>query len=125
MIRLASDKKLLGRWGEGQAAAYLRSKGWKIVGMNYATRFGEIDVIAENRRYVAFVEVKLRKSDRFAAAREFVTQQKQERLRLAAESWLAANETQKQPRFDVIEVYAPQGMDTVKPVLEHFENAFM
>ncbi len=122
---METDKKLLGRWGEEQAADYLRSKGWKIVGMNYATRFGEIDVIAENRRYVAFVEVKLRKSDRFAAAREFVTQQKQERLRLAAESWLAANETDKQPRFDVIEVYAPQGMDTVKPVLEHFENAFM
>lgn len=93
--------------------------------MNYSTRFGEIDVIAENRRYVAFVEVKLRKSDRFAAAREFVTLQKQERLRLAAESWLAANETEKQPRFDVIEVYAPQGMDTARPVLEHFEDAFM
>ncbi len=122
---METDKKLLGRWGEERAADYLRKKGWKIIGMNYSTRFGEIDVIAEDRRYVAFVEVKLRKSDRFAAAREFVTQQKQERLRLAAESWLAANETDKQPRFDVIEVYAPQGMDTVKPVLEHFENAFM
>ena len=121
---MGTDKKLLGRWGEEQAAAYLRSKGWKIVGMNYSTRFGEIDVIAENRRYLAFVEVKLRKDDRFAAAREFVTQTKQERLRLAAEGWLAGNPTKKQPRFDVIEVYAPQGRDTREPIIEHFENAF-
>ena len=122
---METDKKLLGRWGEEQAAAYLRARGWKIIGLNYATRYGEIDVIAENRRYVAFVEVKLRKSDRFAAAREFVTQAKQDRLRLAAESWLAVNDTKKQPRFDVIEVYAPQGRDTPSPVIEHFEDAFM
>ena len=121
---METDKKLLGRWGEEQAAAYLRRKGWKIIGMNYSTRFGEIDVIAENRRYVAFVEVKLRKSDRFAAAREFVTEAKQNRVRLAAESWLAGNDTKKQPRFDVIEVYAPQGRDTSKPIIEHYENAF-
>ncbi len=122
---METDKKLLGRWGEEQAAAWLRSKGWKIIGMNYATRFGEIDVIAENRRYVAFVEVKLRKSSRFAAAREYVTASKQERLKLAAESWLAVNGTAKQPRFDVIEVYAPQGRDTRDPVVEHYEDAFM
>ena len=122
---METDKKLLGRWGEEQAAAYLRSKGWKIIGMNYSTRFGEIDVIAEDRQYVAFVEVKLRKSDRFAAAREFVTQKKQDRLRLAAEGWLMINRTKKQPRFDVIEVYAPQGRETAQPVIEHFENAFM
>ena len=121
---METDKKLLGRWGEEQAAAYLRRRGWKIVGMNYATRYGEIDVIAENRRFLAFVEVKLRRSDRFAAAREFVTTSKQERVRFAAESWLAANQTDKQPRFDVIEVYAPNGRDTKKPDIEHFENAF-
>ena len=122
---METDKKLLGRWGEEQAAAYLRKQGWKIVGMNYATRYGEIDVIAENRRFIAFVEVKLRKSDRFAAAREFVTLKKQERLKLAAESWLAVNPTEKQPRFDVIEIYAPQGRETAKPIIELYENAFM
>lgn len=121
---METQTKLLGRWGEEQAAAYLRGRGWKIIGMNYATRFGEIDVIAENRKYVAFVEVKLRKSDRFAAAREYVTRTKQERLLLAAESWLAVNRTEKQPRFDVIEVYAPQGRETPQPVIEHYEDAF-
>ncbi len=118
------EKKLLGRWGESVAAEYLRAKGYKIVGLNYRTRFGEIDVIAQNRQYIVFVEVKLRKSSAFAAAREFVDGPKQERLRTAAQLWLAANETDLQPRFDVMEIYAPQGMDTARPELHHIANAF-
>lgn len=121
---MKTDKKLLGSWGEEITAAYLRERRWKIVGMNFSTRFGEIDVIAENRKYVAFVEVKLRKNADFAAAREFVTQQKQERVRLAAMSWLSANPTKKQPRFDVSEIYAPDGVNTVNPIIEYYEDAF-
>ena len=117
------DKKLLGRWGEEQAAKYLQKKKFRIVGMNYTCRFGEIDIIAENRSYVVFAEVKLRKSDRFAAAREFVTAAKRERLIATAELWLSANATNKQPRFDVVEIYAPNGSEgTIR--INHIENAF-
>lgn len=119
------DKKLLGRWGEEQAAAYLREKGYKVVGMNYATRFGEIDIIAKDKKYVAFVEVKLRKGDRFASAREHVTRAKQERIISAAKGWLQANDTGLQPRFDVIEVYAPEGINSDRVEINHIENAFM
>ena len=122
---MAGNTKLLGRWGEEQTAAYLRRRGWKIIGLNYSTRFGEIDVIAENRRYMAFVEVKLRKSSTFAEAREFVTASKQEKIRMAAMQWLSANPTKKQPRFDVAEIYAPAGMDTPAPEIEYYENAFI
>ncbi len=118
------ETKLLGRWGEETAAKYLRRKGYKIVGLNYRCRFGEIDIIAQNRRYTAFVEVKLRRSAAFAQAREFVTEAKQERLRTAAQLWLAANGDERQPRFDVIEVYAPQGEATRRPEICHIENAF-
>ena len=119
------DKRLLGRWGENLAAEYLRRKGYNIVGMGYRTRQGEIDVIAENKDYVVFVEVKLRKSSEFAEAREFVTYSKQKKLILAANSWIAKSETLKQPRFDVIEVYAPEGTETRTPQLNHIENAFV
>ncbi|MCC8090278.1 MAG: YraN family protein [Oscillospiraceae bacterium] len=115
------DKKLLGRWGEEQAAAFLKRKKYKITGLNYRCRFGEIDIIAENARYVVFVEVKLRRDARFAAAREFVNAAKQRRLICAAEQWLCANPTQKQPRFDVIEIYAAAG--AVREI-NHIENAF-
>ena len=117
------DKKLLGRFGEEQAAKYLKKKKYKILGMNYSCRFGEIDIIAENRDYVVFAEVKLRKSAAFAEAREFVTSAKQQRCLTAARIWLAANPTEKQPRMDVIEIYAPSG-EAGAIRINHIENAF-
>ena len=119
-----SDKRLLGRFGEAAAAEYLRKKGYRLLGLNYRTRLGEIDVIASKSGFVVFAEVKLRKDDAFAQAREFVTPAKQRRLIAAAESWIQTNACTLQPRFDVLEVYAPRGTDTEKPLIRHWENAF-
>ena len=106
------------------AADYLRRKHYKIIATNYRCRVGEIDIIAANREYLAFVEVKLRKNADFAEAREFVTYSKQNRIRSTAALYLAWNPTELQPRYDVIEIYAPQGMETKKPVINHLEDAF-
>ena len=115
---------LLGPWGEAIAAAYLRKKRYKIIATNYKTRFGEIDLIAVTRREIVFVEVKLRKSDRYVQAREYVGTQKQNRIRTSAEIWLQSNPSDLQPRFDVIEIYAPDGMQTQTPSIVHLEDAF-
>ena len=117
------DRKLLGSWGEERAADFLRKKGCKIIGMNYKVRFGEIDIIAESAEYLIFAEVKLRKNDRFAQAREFVTASKQMKIKAAASMWLGSNETALQPRFDVVEIYAPDGIGG-KYTINHIENAF-
>ena len=92
--------------------------------MGYHSRFGEIDLIAKNRKNLVFVEVKLRKNADFAAAREYVDRRKQDRIRVTASIYLSQNPTKLQPRFDVIEIYAPQGVETVNPVIEHMEDAF-
>ena len=118
-----NDKKLLGRWGEERAAEYLQEKRYRIVAKNFSCRFGEIDLIAENRAYVAFVEVKLRKNAVFAQAREFVTASKQQKLIATAQFWLTRHPTDKQPRFDVIEIYAPHGA-AGDIQINHIENAF-
>ena len=118
---LMENKKLMGREGESAAAAYLKKKKYRIIGMNYACRLGEIDLIAENRDSVVFVEVKRRKNARFAEAREFVTKAKQRRLAATASLWLMQNPTAKQPRFDVIEVYQT---DSAVHSINHIENAF-
>lgn len=115
---------LSGPWGEALAVEYLRKKHYKIIGCNYHSRFGEIDIIAQNRAYVVFVEVKLRKTDRFGQAREYVTAAKQERLRSTALLWLQDNPDRRQPRFDVIEIYAPDGIETKDPKIVHLEDAF-
>lgn len=119
-----SRTDLLGAWGELAAADYLRKNHYKIVAANFRTRLGEIDLIAQNRYYLAFVEVKTRKNANFAMAREYVDYRKQNRIRATAMLYLERHPTQLQPRFDVIEIYAPEGIDTRKPVINHLEDAF-
>lgn len=118
------QSKLLGRWGEALAAEAYRKKGWRIIASGWTCRFGEIDLIAENGKYIVFAEVKLRQNDRIAAAREFVDRRKQERVRTSAQMYLAEHPTDLQPRFDVVEVYVPDGMQTRKPRINVLENAF-
>lgn len=115
---------LVGAWGESLAAHYLIKKKYHILATGYRSRFGEIDIIACNRKYLAFVEVKLRKSAKFAQAMEYVDRFKQEKLRTTAEIYLSENPTSLQPRFDVIEIYAPEGIHTVSPQIHHLEDAF-
>ena len=121
---MPSDKKLLGAFGEDAACRYLKRRRYKLIGRNYSCRFGEIDIIARNRKYLVFAEVKLRKDESHGEAMEFVTPAKQRRVIAAAERWLQQNPTKLQPRFDVIEVYAPQGLDTKKPEIHHLEDAY-
>ena len=115
---------LSGAWGETVAAEYLRKKKYKLLAAGYRCRFGEIDLIACDRKHLIFVEVKTRKDGDFALAREFVDARKQSRLRSTAEMYLSQNPTVLQPRFDVIEIYAPQGIQTKDPQINHLEGAF-
>ena len=118
------NARLLGQWGEEQVAEKLRRDGWTIAARNFRCRFGELDLVAENETFLAFVEVKLRKDDRFGSACEAVTLSKQRKLRAAAQYYLMCRPTKLQPRFDVAEVYAPQGVRTDTPAIYYIENAF-
>ena len=118
------DSRRRGRWGEELAAGYLRRKGFSIREANWRSRFGEIDLIAEDGTYLCFVEVKLRKNAAYGSAAAFVDRRKQDKLRATAQRYLARRPTELQPRFDVIEIYAPQGEQTAQPELFHLENAF-
>lgn len=118
------SSKLTGAWGEALAAEYLRSKRYRIVASGYRCRYGEIDLVAENQKFLVFLEVKLRKSDHFAQAMEYVDERKQQRLRTTAQMYLGQHPTGKLCRFDVIEVYAPEGIHTAHPQIHHMEDAF-
>lgn len=116
--------KLSGAWGEALAAEYLRKKHYKIVAAGFHSRFGEIDLIVADRKYLVFVEVKLRKTADFAKAMEYVDRRKQDKIRITAEVYLSRNPTNLQPRFDVIEIYAPEWTATSNPEIRHMEDAF-
>ncbi len=113
-----------GRWGEALVAEDLRRKGWTVVATNFRCRLGELDVVAKNKQYLIFMEVKLRKNAQYGAACEAVTLSKQRKLTAAAQYYLMCYPTELQPRFDVAEVYAPQGVHTEKPDIYYIENAF-
>lgn len=115
---------LLGAWGEGLAASYLRKKWYYVEAMNFECRFGELDLVAKRFPYIVFVEVKTRKDDSFAQAREYVNERKRDRIRASAMMYLEKHPSRLRPRFDVIEIYAPEGYHTAHPVINHLEDAF-
>lgn len=115
---------IVGAWGESLAANYLQKKKYKILASGYRCRFGEIDLIVADKEHLVFVEVKLRKANSFAHAKDFVDYHKQNRIRTTADLYLSQNPTELMPRFDVIEIYAPQGVNTPAPTIHHLEDAF-
>ena len=114
----------LGNLGEAETARYLRKRGCTLLASQWRCRFGEIDLVARDRRgTVCFVEVKLRKSDAYGGAGEAVDRRKQERLRTAAACWLSMNDLTDAPaRFDVAEVYVDENGRVLR--MEYLEDAF-
>ncbi len=114
-----------GAVGEVLAARFLREKGYTLLASNYRCRQGEIDIIAADKTYIAFVEVKTRRSDALYAPREAVTTAKQRRLIATAMLYLRANPVDKQPRFDVIEVvtaaHDPMQVEEINHIMGAFE----
>ncbi len=110
-----------GKIGERFAAEYLRQKGYAIVAMNFRSRFGEIDIIAQNGRYIAFVEVKTRAAESLTHPFAAITPAKRMRIVKTAQYYLQGHPTQRQPRFDAAAVFmradAPER-------IEYLENVF-
>lgn len=113
----------IGEIGEEYAFKFLKKKKYKILERNYRKRYGEIDIIAENKNYIVFVEVKTRHKDSMTSAADAVNRQKQLKIIKTASMYLAENETEKFCRFDVCEVYI--NSDNLKLVdINYIEAAF-
>ena len=98
-------KKLLGRVGEKKAVDFLKDKGYKILETNYKTHIGEIDIIAEDKGVITFVEVKLRSSYDYGTGAEAVNHKKQEKyFKVATEYLVRKGKTECSCRFDVVEI---------------------
>ena len=122
------SKSEIGSHGESIACKFLKKEGYKILERNKHESHKEIDIIASNKDYIAFVEVKTRSVDEdlfnpYGTPASAVTFSKREKLIFAARSYLRSNPTDKQPRMDVIEVYLKKGTQKVLKI-NHFENAY-
>jgi len=131
------NNKIFGRIGEDAAFAYLKEKGYRIVGMNYNTRHGELDIIALKRRVLVFAEVKTRSSLAYGYPAERIDYAKIGRMRKAATEFCRVDgaghrvplyiwkfrytRKYKKRRFDTVEIIADeQGVKR----LTHTENVF-
>ncbi|MBE6777432.1 MAG: YraN family protein [Ruminococcaceae bacterium] len=114
-----------GMEGEKRAANFLRKNGFSIVKRNYHTRYGEIDIIAENERFILFVEVKTRKIDSMVSGVESVDSFKQRRIMLTANDYIVKTQCEKQPRFDIAQVTVFEKEDgSAGYKLKYIENAW-
>ncbi len=90
-----------GKIGEEFTAKLLEEKGYQIVETNYHSRFGEIDIIVKDAKYIVFVEVKTREENSMVNPLEAVTVSKQKKIIKTAQLYLQSHRTDLQPRFDV------------------------
>ena len=113
-----------GTWGEAEVANYLRRRGYTLLAHGFHCRFGEIDLIARKDGVLCFVEVKTRTNLSCGLPREYVTPQKQQRLRKTAAWYLMVKDLDCPARFDVAEVYTDVHRSAGKTRIAYIENAF-
>jgi putative endonuclease len=110
----------LGQKGEDLAADYLEKAGFKILFRNWKWGKHEIDIIAENKDFVVFVEVKTRTDDYQMDPRTSITKDKQRSIIWAANGYLQKFNVDKEGRFDII-IIVKKGESYQ---IDHTENAY-
>ena len=110
----------IGKIGENISKNYLIQNGFKILSTNFRSKYGEIDIICEDLKYIIFVEVKSKIDHNFVQAFERVDYYKQQKILKTIDFYFSKNNNPKQPRIDVIEVI----LKSNKFIIHHFMNAF-
>lgn len=111
----------IGNLGESAVAEYIAEKGYIISARNFRTKYGEIDIIAENNDEILFIEVKTRADTSFGRPGEYVNHPKKRKIFITANIYLRSNGFGLKPRFDVAEVLtAGQNISEIN----YIENAF-
>lgn len=97
-----------GRQAEVAAADFLRHKGCEILAQNWRTRWCEIDIVSQRSGIVYFCEVKYRATNRQGAGLDYITPQKLQKMRLAAQAWTHAHRWSGPIELVAIEVSGPK-----------------
>lgn len=104
--RIMDNRKDTGNIGEDIVAKYLEEKGYEIIERNFMCKLGEIDIIAQDKDEIVFIEVKTRKILSYGNPADSVNEPKQKHIYKAAEYFLLINNKLDDfTRIDVIEVY--------------------
>ncbi len=117
---------LIGRLGEDAVAEHLRKNGYIIIKRNWRdSRFGEIDIVAENLECIAFVEVKTRSANALVSGAQAVDAAKQNRIRNASQTFMRRLRTKLPARLDVAEVTViSESEENFQFEINYIKNAF-
>ncbi len=117
-----NTSKNQGAAAEALARNYLLEQGWEVVAHNFRCSYGEIDLIIQQGQWLAFVEVKQRKTDRFGSAAAMVTPQKQHKIMLTSQYFLQVHRQYQKfhLRYDVLAIDTASG----SPQITWLTNAF-
>lgn len=115
-----AESHKLGQKGEELAVEHLKKAGYRILHRNWKSGKLEIDIIAENKDYIVFAEVKTRSDDYLENPRSAVYREKQKSMILAADNYIRWNNIDKESRFDVIAIVIKDDSH----IIDHIEAAF-
>jgi len=102
---MSRKRKRFGQSGEEAAVAFLKKQGYRILEKNYRVKVGEVDIIAEHKKTVVFIEVKSRADEEYEAPIEAVTPHKQHKIIQTAQIFLLRNKiVDRAIRFDVVSI---------------------
>ena len=119
---MGDRRRQLGDEGEGQAEAFLRGRGFRILGRNVRSALGELDLIADDQGVLVFVEVKRRRTGAYGGAIEAVDARKRAKLIRLAAQYLAQHRLDDRAcRFDVVLIQDDAGPAAS---VQHIANAF-
>ena len=121
-------KKDVGNFGEKVCARFLRKSGYKVIGRNVRMGHLEIDIIASNKEYIVFVEVKTRNTEKNNILRPAAAVDADKRTNLINFAYsfvksLPEKEKNKQPRIDVCEVLVSGDKKLKVCDINYIENA--
>jgi putative endonuclease len=116
------ERQEVGKLGEKAARKFLKKRGYRIRETNFRCRHGEIDIIAQQKDYLVFVEVRTKSNLDFGTPEESITQAKKKKLVALALTY--TNTHQNLPSLWRIDVVAIELDDKGKTRrIEHIENA--
>ncbi len=102
---MQNNRKIGGKYEE-VAKDYLIKQGYQIVESNYFCKAGEIDLIAREKEYLVFIEVKYRKNQKTGTGLEAVSIQKQKTISRCALFYIMEHQLNLEVpiRFDVVSI---------------------
>lgn len=124
-----NNTRQTGRQGENAACNWLIKNNYDIIQRNFTSPHGEIDIIAENDKYIVFVEVKYRSNSpsmkKYGRPVHAVTKEKKDHIIYSAKYYLNKYKPAKKPRFDIIEIIGnDETCGFISLEIKHYENAF-